>query len=101
MCIHAIVTSFKLFHPLCSLLCFFKHKTAYEMRISDWSSDVCSSDLTDAAALTEGGHMPALALGGPLARQQGQMADALGRLQPREGARVHFRVQRRAQGMIP
>src|SRR3546814_9131408 len=30
------------------LLCcffFFKHKTAYEMRISDWSSDVCSSDL--------------------------------------------------------
>src|SRR3546814_9254436 len=23
----------------------FKHKTAYEMRISDWSSDVCSSDL--------------------------------------------------------
>src|SRR3546814_10329547 len=29
-----------------SLLCFFfKQKTAYEMRISDWSSDVCSSDL--------------------------------------------------------
>src|SRR3546814_14917840 len=26
---------------------FFKHKTAYEMRISDWSSDVCSSDLRD------------------------------------------------------
>src|SRR3546814_5057774 len=24
---------------------FFKHKTSYEMRISDWSSDVCSSDL--------------------------------------------------------
>src|SRR3546814_10888448 len=24
---------------------FFKHKTAYEMRINDWSSDVCSSDL--------------------------------------------------------
>src|SRR3546814_1247981 len=33
-----------------SLMCvcvvfFFKQKTAYEMRISDWSSDVCSSDL--------------------------------------------------------
>src|SRR3546814_6951144 len=27
--------------------CFFKQKTAYEMRISDWSSDVCSSDLAD------------------------------------------------------
>src|SRR3546814_1666881 len=26
---------------------FFKQKTAYEMRISDWSSDVCSSDLAD------------------------------------------------------
>src|SRR3546814_2057304 len=29
-----------------SLLFLFKQKTAYEMRISDWSSDVCSSDLT-------------------------------------------------------
>src|SRR3546814_4622699 len=29
-------------HVLCF---FFKQKTAYEMRISDWSSDVCSSDL--------------------------------------------------------
>src|SRR3546814_2091973 len=28
---------------------FFKQKTAYEMRISDWSSDVCSSDLRTAA----------------------------------------------------
>src|SRR3546814_13434403 len=28
-----------------SCLFFFKQKTAYEMRISDWSSDVCSSDL--------------------------------------------------------
>src|SRR3546814_8825675 len=30
---------------LLSLFFFFKQKTAYEMRISDWSSDVCSSDL--------------------------------------------------------
>src|SRR3546814_7651231 len=32
---------------LCFSVCFFffKQKTAYEMRISDWSSDVCSSDL--------------------------------------------------------
>src|SRR3546814_5752440 len=29
-----------------SFVFFFKQKTAYEMRISDWSSDVCSSDLT-------------------------------------------------------
>src|SRR3546814_9427801 len=30
-----------------SIFFFFKQKTAYEMRISDWSSDVCSSDLRD------------------------------------------------------
>src|SRR3546814_7145549 len=30
---------------------FFKQKTAYEMRISDWSSDVCSSDLRIAQQL--------------------------------------------------
>ena len=30
-----------------SLAAVFKQKTAYEMRESDWSSDVCSSDLTD------------------------------------------------------
>src|SRR3546814_5213015 len=31
---------------------FFKQKTAYEMRISDWSSDVCSSDLWDEDSIT-------------------------------------------------
>src|SRR3546814_9752442 len=30
---------------------FFKQKTAYEMRISDWSSDVCSSDLPEPMTL--------------------------------------------------
>src|SRR3546814_3473990 len=30
---------------------FFKQKTAYEMRISDWSSDVCSSDLEAGAVI--------------------------------------------------
>src|SRR3546814_3428969 len=30
-----------------SYIVFFKQKTAYEMRISDWSSDVCSSDLNN------------------------------------------------------
>src|SRR3546814_8723380 len=31
---------------VCCFFFFFKQKTAYEMRISDWSSDVCSSDLS-------------------------------------------------------
>src|SRR3546814_18974093 len=35
---------------------FFKQKTAYEMRISDWSSDVCSSDLV--AVLGQFGRQP-------------------------------------------
>src|SRR3546814_5453101 len=34
---------------------FFKQKTAYEMRISDWSSDVCSSDLLPPGARQAGG----------------------------------------------
>src|SRR3546814_19962024 len=43
---------------LISVLCcffFFKQKTAYEMRISDWSSDVCSSDLIGAQRATIAG----------------------------------------------
>src|SRR3546814_2330717 len=35
----------------CMLIFFFKQKTAYELRISDWSSDVCSSDLVVAVKL--------------------------------------------------
>src|SRR3546814_4514469 len=38
--------------------CFFvKQKTAYEMRISDWSSDVCSSDLVDEASTKAGAYI--------------------------------------------
>src|SRR3546814_7165894 len=33
---------------------FFKQKTAYEMRISDWSSDVCSSDLLEPRRILAG-----------------------------------------------
>src|SRR3546814_1749980 len=47
------------------LVFFFKQKTAYEMRISDWSSDVCSSDLEPklletqlSAILRAGAHGP-------------------------------------------
>src|SRR3546814_11729077 len=37
------------------MLCFFRQKTDYDLRISDWSSDVCSSDLNDCGCHT-GGH---------------------------------------------
>src|SRR3546814_4598297 len=39
----------------CVFFFFFKQKTAYEMRISDWSSDVCSSDLAVAASAVAAG----------------------------------------------
>src|SRR3546814_10118129 len=42
-CILACIVFIRL--VLCVCFFFFKQKTAYEMRISDWSSDVCSSDL--------------------------------------------------------
>src|SRR3546814_3137137 len=41
---------------LCVFMCFiffFKQKTAYEMRISDWSSDVCSSDLRSTQTVSD------------------------------------------------
>src|SRR3546814_3239185 len=38
---HVYIVVFTSYH----FFFFFKQKTAYEMRISDWSSDVCSSDL--------------------------------------------------------
>src|SRR3546814_4093721 len=46
-------------------LCLFKQKTAYEMRISDWSSDVCSSDLyitVDTEFLRDATYCPELCL---------------------------------------
>src|SRR3546814_4599350 len=48
---------------------FFKQKTAYEMRISDWSSDVCSSDLSieDEIVLQFCGSKKSLASGLPIA----------------------------------
>src|SRR3546814_6833502 len=50
ICIVVIVELFFSFvrcchYSWCVVFFFFKQKTAYEMRISDWSSDVCSSDL--------------------------------------------------------
>src|SRR3546814_6314846 len=38
---------------MCFFFFFFKQKTAYEMRISDWSSDVCSSDLLESVEMRQ------------------------------------------------
>src|SRR3546814_3920462 len=75
----------------CYFVCFFffKQKTAYEMRISDWSSDVCSSDLFNVSA-TNAFLSPAI---------QQQLADAgetsftLGRMS-RDAFLLRFDAQR-------
>src|SRR3546814_9693387 len=51
---------------------FFKQKTAYEMRISDWSSDVCSSDLLERRVV----HRHRLRIERNLPRQINRMAAA-------------------------
>src|SRR3546814_6208998 len=51
MLMSILVVSYKCLHLISFF--FFKQKTAYEMRISDWSSDVCSSDLLDPELLVE------------------------------------------------
>src|SRR3546814_1297002 len=78
---------------------FFKQKAAYEMRISDWSSDVCSSDLiSDRAA-----QRPAIAVGDRYLRAR--FGQRLGRRQPdplraardKGGASIeaqHFQIHR-------
>src|SRR3546814_1022189 len=45
-----------------TILFFVKQKTAYEMRISDWSSDVCSSDLGTVVLTMQKPYAPLLAL---------------------------------------
>src|SRR3546814_16834436 len=55
---------------------FFRQKTAYEMRISDWSSDVCSSDL-----MPQWAHLPLIL-----------KPDGNGKLSKRDGDRLGFPV---------
>src|SRR3546814_5322058 len=60
----------------CCCLVFFKQKTAYEVRISDWSSDVCSSDLL--------GHLEVQGLAGALQHLAAVHRHTESALQPRD-----------------
>src|SRR3546814_15053098 len=78
------------------MLVCFKKKTAYEMRISDWSSDVCSSDLArHSADVGAGREAPwvALCAGRAHRRSRGGGAAALAGLKP--GQNVHILCARR------
>src|SRR3546814_2581391 len=66
---------------------FFKQKTAYEMRISDWSSDVCSSDL-DRDRGVHAGH------------QVGDRHTDLHRLALRLAGQAHHAAHRLDQGVV-
>src|SRR3546814_17642164 len=50
LCVYCVCVLLVMFMCCFFFFFFFKQKTAYEMRISDWSSDVCSSDLDRAGA---------------------------------------------------
>src|SRR3546814_7323373 len=74
---------------------FFKQKTAYEMRISDWSSDVCSSDLGCPPAFRRSRRQPACSLPSVAATPAAPLAAPL--LAPGLGRRrralcLHLRV---------
>src|SRR3546814_8386325 len=62
---------------------FFKQKTAYEVRISDWSSDVCSSDLA-----AWGQSVRSTGCGGPHRSSGGRTAPLLGHDRYRGGFRL-------------
>src|SRR3546814_20766205 len=68
---------------------FFKQKTAYEMRISDWSSDVCSSDLDQSSHMVQHRNSSPRNCGGERVRSRNseslrQGAPASAARQPRE-----------------
>src|SRR3546814_2305983 len=95
---------FSLFFILLFFFFFFRQKTAYESRISDWISDVCSSDLQDPrkpciAGLLEGRQCPAIVATGYI-RAYVPMhytvlgTDGYGRSDTRADLRRHFEVDR-------
>src|SRR3546814_6940901 len=82
---------------LCCLLfvVFFKQKTAYEMRISDWSSDVCSSDLIGIAEAPTGVEHELLAV----VQKQAAVGAAPARIAGREMLADITQRQRAEQGI--
>src|SRR3546814_19369304 len=77
---------------------FFKQKTAYEMRISDWSSDVCSSDLLVHADDAAGVLLPAR---GRLVRQGHPRHHPRAPVQQARDVRLHRARRRRVRASAP
>src|SRR3546814_5527880 len=96
-CIYLLISVCLLRHVCYGLFVFvfffFKQKTAYEMRISDWSSDVCSSDLHRLGGIgaRQLGFRRRLAMGGVVHLVLDRLEELRARLRPRiivHGSRV-------------
>src|SRR3546814_2161721 len=77
----------------CVIFFFFKQKTAYEMRISDWSSDVCSSDLIAAAEALDREDMcfPSYRQGGLLIARDWSLVDMMNQIYSNRADRLKGR----------
>src|SRR3546814_1281192 len=87
-----------------SIVCvffFFKQKTAYEMRISDWSSDVCSSDLALHVPGPGGRRRPAHAAAPERGRRAARRRDPRGDRPQAQGPRLHHRPPPHAACGLP
>src|SRR3546814_2553736 len=91
-----MLASFAVWCAVLVVLFFFKQKTAYEMRISDWSSDVCSSDLLLAEAALRLHQIDRLLHGG-VDRQEARVEQhRVGRLHQRRGGALCIALVARA-----
>src|SRR3546814_5363709 len=77
---------FSRLHVYLTCTCFFfcKQKTAYDMRISDWSSDVCSSDLSNIQFKRRHSRSVSTTLAGRAVLQMDQTPNQIGRASCRE-----------------
>src|SRR3546814_12807899 len=97
------VYSLAYFFIACEFLClfvvvfFFKQKTAYELRISDWSSDVCSSDLEDGRR-PDGALEPVEGVGHEI--RPDRRPDAVSERRDASGAGRAEGMERRAVGVV-
>src|SRR3546814_7355103 len=78
---------------------FFKQKTAYEMRISDWSSDVCSSDLHTAKSCNKASACALARV--PTTRGRGVGAPAASRPDVEGNTALNAKVLRLILALVP
>src|SRR3546814_1238981 len=74
LCVLYVLSIYYDYYDRCVLfgvVFFFKQKTAYEMRISDWSSDVCSSDLAAGGVMRPAGDRCSAKGGSPAKARRG------------------------------